>query len=423
MPPRRVFDPAIPALVRSGREHLVPPELWRSIHPSCKSRWRRHAREVIGLPEPAYVPRSADLEARTRTLAYARLLRAMVRILEPSPIVRRALRAAMPAVVDAVQAERKVLGLRAALQVFGLSPSTYHAWVRQVNARCARSPLQRCRSRHPLQLGADEVQRMRQLLTAPERAHWPICSIALAAARDGVLYASLNTWYRYARLLGLTRRVHRKPRYGPGIRAKKPDDVWHADVLVAHTGDGQRHYIYLVQDNYSRRILAARVATELSGALRAATLREAWAAAPRSHLRDTWLVTDGGPENINRAVEGFVSESAGCVQLRIALKDIAASNSMIEAANKVLRYRYLDREAADGAALEASVVRFVQESNSVRPLQALGGRTPDEAYFGLAGPLALQVAYAEARQRRRVANRAMGCTGCAGAINPLLGSA
>ena len=45
------------------------------------------------------------------------------------------------------------------------------------------------------------------------------------------------------------------------------------------------------------------------------------------------LITDGGPENVNCPVDAFLREEALRMRCKVALEDIAISNSMVEATN------------------------------------------------------------------------------------------
>ena len=98
----------------------------------------------------------------------------------------------------------------------------------------------------------------------------------------------------------------------------------------------------------------------------------------------TDLIVDGGPENMNHIVDTFVARAEVNIHRKIALKEVLFSNSMVEATNKILKYRYLlPKEAANTAALIKAVDWFVHDMNAVRPHGDLDGLTPDEAYLGL----------------------------------------
>ena len=327
-----------------------------------------------------------DRRAQRVFIAYGRLVHALRDICSQAKHYHQTLRNAKERIVDTVQQCTGSLGVDRAIRVFGISRSTYQDWLQRVKAKCDRSTLLLCRRRYPYQLLAKEIQCMKRLLMDPTLSHWPVRSIALYAARTRLIHASRNTWYRYRRLLGITRPVLSRAERKPGIRACTPDQIWHADVTLFRTLDGMRHFIYLVVDNFSRRVLAWRVATVLSGMIRVQTLQEAWKAAVvlRGGKLRTDLIVDGGPENMNHVVDTFVASAEVNIHRKIALKEVLFSNSMVEATNKILKYRYLlPKEAANTAALIKAVDWFVHDMNAVRPHGDLDGLTPDEAYLGL----------------------------------------
>jgi len=65
--------------------------------------------------------------------------------------------------------------------------------------------------------------------------------------------------------------------------------------------------------------------------------------------------------------------------------------------------------------LESLITKYFADHNALIPRVALGGRTPDEAYFGHAVRLAerLRAGHAEARTQRVAINRAVSCRRCA----------
>src|SRR5579859_5952146 len=95
--------------------------------------------------------------------------------------------------------------------------------------------------------------------------------------RNGTLPLALNTWYKYAKRLSLTRLKTdgRRKKHVEGIRAISPNQIWHADITRFVTSDNQIHYIYLVVDNFSRKILSWFVADKVSALIRRNTIGEA----------------------------------------------------------------------------------------------------------------------------------------------------
>ena len=90
--------------------------------------------------------------------------------------------------------------------------------------------------------------------------------------------------------------------------------------------DGSRAYLHAVIDNYSRRILAWRVAESFEPEVTAQILLKATRSMTSAAV-PTALV-DGGIENFNSAVDKLVQ--TGLVKRVLAQAEIQYSNSMIE---------------------------------------------------------------------------------------------
>ena len=101
-----------------------------------------------------------------------------------------------------------------------------------------------------------------ELVTSEEYRHVPTGTLARLAQRLGKVFASASTWYRLVREHHWRRprqRVHpAKPKVG--IRAGRANEIWHIDTTLIRLLDGSRVYLHAVIDNFSRRILAWKVA-------------------------------------------------------------------------------------------------------------------------------------------------------------------
>ena len=97
-----------------------------------------------------------------------------------------------------------------------------------------------------------------------------------------------------------------------------------------------------------------------------------------------------------------------------ALVDVDFSNSMVEAYNKFLKYRFLYlKDFPDFKALERYLPAAIQEYNEVRPHSAHGVLTPKEVLDGIQlseDKLSNQIK--EARIRRVMKHRNTGCMVC-----------
>jgi transposase InsO family protein len=129
------------------------------------------------------------------------------------------------------------------------------------------------------------------MVTSPTYRHVPTGTLAVLAQRLGTVWASTSTWYRLVRRFGWRRprlRVHpAKPTIG--LRTTRPDEMWHIDTTVVRLVDGTRTYLHAVIDNFSRRILAWRVAETFAPGNSVAVLLEASrAAAPPTQPGLSW---------------------------------------------------------------------------------------------------------------------------------------
>lgn len=97
--------------------------------------------------------------------------------------------------------------------------------------------------------------------------------------------------------------------------------------------------------------------------------------------KDVHLIVDGGPENNNHKMDVYLNSSEINIQKLIALKDIPFSNSLIEAQNKILKYRYLFKcQYQDIGALSNALHWIIPDYNDQKPHNFLKGLTPYEAF-------------------------------------------
>lgn len=243
----------------------------------------------------------------------------------------------------------------------------------------------------------------------------PTGRLAVLAQRTGSVFASATTWLRLVRRRGWRRprlRVHpEQPRVG--IRASRPNEIWHIDTTLIRLLDNSRVYLHAVIDNFSRRILAWRLAERFDAASSVAVLVEAGRGVDRSAAVPT-LLADAGVENRNRAMDELID--SGLLKRVLAQTEIRFSNSMIESWWRSLKHNWLFLHPLDSAAKVRSLVAFyVAEHNARLPHSAFRGETPDEMYFGTGGgvPGRLAEQREAARRDRLAANRSRECAVCA----------
>ena len=237
----------------------------------------------------------------------------------------------------------------------------------------------------PSRLTPTEVRAIEDMVTSPDYRHVPTGTLAVLAQRLGKVWASPSTWYRLVRQHGWRRprlRVHpAKPKIG--LRTTRANEMWHIDTTVIRLLDGTRAYLHAVIDNFSRRILAWRVADTFAPVNSVTVLLDASRAAAPSDTTPV-VLADAGVENVNAQVDALIH--TGVLRRLLAFTELKFSNSMIEAWWRSLKHQWLFLHSLDSVTTVRRLVAFyVDEHNRVLPHSAFRGQTPDEMYFGNRG--------------------------------------
>ena len=275
------------------------------------------------------------------------------------------------------------MGLGLTLKFLQLTNQQY--WQLKQKLRCSKSLFSLCIPRHPTQLLLKEVNNIKKYCKDTRYIHWPLASIYHQIIHDGAARFHISTFYKYVGLLQLKRLLpkHRRKNHSTGIRAAAPLQLLHADVTVFKTVDNVKAYIFLVQDNFSRAILQYAVRLNC----KAATMKELVSHVHSQYLQPAeinfcQLMTDDGSENFGPVQDFLSSAENPTIQHIVAQIDIEFSNSMIEAANKNLKYRFLyHKNIADFNSLCQWLPQAIHDYNN-RPHDVLSGLTPLEVLNG-----------------------------------------
>ncbi len=415
LPRRRLYDHRIrDAICETGNPRLFP---HLRIPRSTTATWlSRGCRSVVSLEQhhdvAVLLDENEKLKRRARRQsAIIRLLATLLKIsgfrLDKQRLPDSE---AKTTVLRAIKRCKTAMPLKSALRVLRLSAARHHAW-RQAEKKCELDDRSSCPRSHPTQLTPKEVSTIREMVTATDYRHMPLRTLALYAQRVGKVFASVTTWAKLVRERGWRRPRRRvypeKPKVG--IRATRPNELWHIDVTVIKLLDGTKAYLHAVIDNCSRRILSWRLAERLSPTTTCEILRLAG-----NNLGTTpTVVVDSGVENVNGEVDQLVTD--GVLERLLAQVDVTFSNSMVEAFWRSLRHQWLYLHSLDSmAALRRLIGFYVTEHNEVMPHSAFAGHTPDEVYFGRDGQVVDQLAAArrDARHARMEDNRRASCAVC-----------
>lgn len=284
-------------------------------------------------------------------------------------------------VVKAIQTAAELNRIRDCLGVIGLARKMYGQWLSEFFL--CQSDEGSCDQRLPHQLTNDEIKTMKRLVTAKKYSHIPIHSLCLLAQREGHLFCSVDSWYKYIRIFGWLRPRRHVQESGSreGIRASRPNEIWHIDVTEVKTADGEKVYIQVVYDNFSRFVIAWKVTSEINAVSTVGLL--AVAKAKTLELgAGTSVLMDGGPENDNGKVLQFITSKS--LTRLIARVDIHFSNSMVESLFRGLKSNFLNTEELNSKVDVTQKVSFYfNEHNEKIPKALFKGATPREIFLNL----------------------------------------
>ena len=359
---QRRYDHRLRELVRSTGD--IRHALQRGVPRSTAHGWLKSTRAQIVTVDVGEVDilrlQQEVLALRNRVVRLVALMRLLFALLKATGFSLAGTRISEGAgkhhLIRAIERSRSVLPQRVVLNFLRLSASRYHAWKRE--QECGLEDRPTCPRFSPHQLTPAEVDRIRDMVTSEEYRHVPTGTLALLAQRLGKVFASASTWYRLIRLYKWRRprtRVHpAKPKVG--IRAVRPNEIWHVDTTLIRLLDGTRAYLNAVVDNFSRRILAWRVSAKFDPSSTAELLL---CASKQLAGGKPTLLVDGGVENFNTAVDELVN--SGLLKRLLARIEITFSNSLIESWWRVLKHQWLYLNTLD-------TVGTVEKLAPVRPI-------------------------------------------------------
>jgi hypothetical protein len=421
---RHKYDSSVIFLYTIGKEELLPQAFRKKIPYSTISTWRKNNyKTYVGHEFRKLFDQSLDLvKLKTRAENLNRLLWtlskswiAMSHILRPVILRAGEDRQTQAHVLRATDVLKQNVGLVRALKLMGISRTKYYQWSLEARFQCFDSFTQLCVKRHPQQLGLDEILRIKRQLTDPAFDHWPIVSIASDALRKEKVVASLYSWYKYAKLFGIYKKLIRKQRKTEGLIATVPNEYLHVDTTFYELLEGTKVCISFVMDNYSKMILGYHIALRNTFELVRRSLKKA---LQTIHLQQTmghsFLVTDGGAENNNKYLDAFIKKLSGHKITKIrALKDIRFSNSPVEAVHRSIKGRYLRNRKFDSIrSLDNYLKWAVNDYNFERPHYKHRPRTPSEVYFGIKLPFDVRTRVKGAIASRVASNKCAKCIQC-----------
>ena len=273
---------------------------------------------------------------------------------------------------------------------------------------CKISLLSLCRLKHPQQLTTTEINIIDKNCRNDEYKYWPLVSIYYKLLRDKLLFCSRSTFYKYCRLLSITNcKKHKHKNYKPLI-AKAAKQILHLDVTIYSLQNGTKVYLHVLRDNFSKAILGCKAAANCCSKNSKGLLEEVLVKYNLMN-NEGLLITDDGSENKGE-LQTLVNKPGMLWKKLVAQIDIVQSNSMVEAANKILKYQFLFHKVFDSLEqLQFALPLILAEYNNM-PNASLFGLTPSEVIAGaIPNKNLYSVEIANSKKLRLFANQKIIC--------------
>lgn len=424
------YDSAVVFLYAIGKEQLLPESFRKQIPYSTISTWRSTDYSKYLGHEFRYhfddAFKSFELSAENKQLKVLlyNLSKSWLTLSHLLlPIVKKAGgdKDLQNKILTAINYLKGLIGLDKTLKILKLSKPLYYQWVLESRFDCFDSYTQLCVKRHPQQLENKEVLKMKKLLTDKDTDHWPIMSIQSDALRKQKLVASLYSWYKYARIWGIKKKLTKKNHKTVGLVATHPNQYLHVDTTFYPLINGKQVCISFVMDNYSKMILGYHVAERNTFDIVRNSMKKALKTiAKHPNQKHSFMVTDGGRENHNKHIDEFISRLTKHKITKIkALSDILIySNSPVEALHRTIKGRYLRNKKFESIrALDNYLKWAVEDYNVMRPHYKHKPRTPYEVYFDIPLGFDVRKRVKKAINKRVKNNKCSKCIQCRGACS------
>lgn len=285
-----------------------------------------------------------------------------------------------PEFVNMIEKIKPLVALDEVLDIVGYSRPAYTTLKNKIN--CQLSPTNTCLNSALNQFDNDFIIELKKrYFEIDAYKDLNLSDLFARLKSDKILFISHPKFREIARTLGedKKRKKKREKKYGEGRRAHRPNELLHADKTMYKIGFN-KVWIYLICDNYSRRILAAHVSYSSKSKESLFTLKKA---IKDNNLEEVGFdyLTDAGSEN-KYLVREFIATRPNIKHLIAQTEKTPYSNSMIESVIKYFKNEILLRKKFSTleelmTAVEEGVITY---NNRHRIFLNCG--TPNDFYSG-----------------------------------------
>lgn len=270
-----------------------------------------------------------------------------------------------------------------ACKIYNITTQQYYHWKNKVH--CTASVLNLCFKTHPSQLTIAECSTIKDAVNEPGNERKKLSGILFKLMREGKLFCSRSTFYKYANLV--SERVKKRKGKKPAERliATRIFEYIHIDTTLIPTIEDGTVRAVIIKDNHCKKILHKGIIENGNSSWIAMLLQETFS---MYNLLDqnlvSTIVSDGGSENKGEVTEWIESLNSDKVKKETArTKEFIYTNNEIESVFHIFKHEFLSSEKISN---KEQVRKYLEEfhyynDNERYPI-ALHGLTPQEVFDG-----------------------------------------
>tara|TARA_R110002072_G_scaffold276051_1_gene437273 strand:+ start:1155 stop:2426 length:1272 start_codon:yes stop_codon:yes gene_type:complete len=413
----RVHDPELRRLVSQTKN--IDIAIRRGVPRTTAIYWANSAKENTKVKSCAEVLLEEEIKKLNKELEKQRAKNMFLRdIAQYMPQIKNTKRRVPTRIkkfiINKIEEYKKYATVAELLRLSCLHYSTYSRW-RSDLIGCEVTNNGLCGKRKPNQLTGDEAVQILKLSVSKKYQHYSLTALWKYSIRNGLVMCSIETWFKYINMFGVRRLEARKKKkmYEVGVRALKPNQVWHLDLSYFKLNDGTNVYLQVIIDNYSRYIVNWNLFTTKEAHNTFSLLKGAKAKLSKSSSTEVYM--DSGTENKNKTVDKvFYGKNLKRVYAKV---DVKYSNSMVESFFRSIKNNHIYKHSFENAEkLKKEIGFYINEHNHFIPHNAFDFQTPEEIYKGSWSDektANLKREQLEARKKRKEHNlRFQACESC-----------
>lgn len=285
------------------------------------------------------------------------------------------------------------LPIKKIVELFGVTTDWYYRHREQKG--CKKSLLKKCFNQRPNQLTAKETQTILNKLEKPENYIKTKTTLFYELANDGLLYCCKSTFFKYAKLLGYTKKKKLKKPRNKGFRATRCFEWLHIDIMQVPTLDDGVQKVAFVKDNYSKAILNYATTDGKAGSEFIKDLmKETYQKYNMSNLKDDInILTDGGSENKGLFIDWIENLPMPPIVRKLTAKtdEFSFPNNMSESTHRIYKSEFKQSQITKNIKTHLNDLeqfmeyynyqRYPTELYGYHPMQIIDGLKPDKHRF------------------------------------------